>query len=284
MESNQNPAFITVFLLDPQNGLCVWKKMLEPASDQIPVIKVHGLTKRFGNITAVDHIGFTVNKGEILGLLGPNGAGKTTTIQLLLGLTTPTSGRIMILGLDLEKQRRKILAKVNFSSAEIHLPSNLTVWENLNVFGKLYGVRQPQKSVKNLLDFFGISNTLHTRTGMLSTGQITRLNLAKALINDPEVLFLDEPTASLDPEIASRVRQMLLQIRKEREMTIIYTSHNMNEVEMMCDRILFMSRGRIVLEGTPEDIKHRTMVNSLEDLFITIARNGMLKDSVTQDQ
>ncbi|MBL7180768.1 MAG: ABC transporter ATP-binding protein [Desulfobacterales bacterium] len=258
--------------------------MLEPASDQIPVIKVHGLTKRFGNITAVDHIGFTVNKGEILGLLGPNGAGKTTTIQLLLGLTTPTSGRIMILGLDLEKQRRKILAKVNFSSAEIHLPSNLTVWENLNVFGKLYGVRQPQKSVKNLLDFFGISNTLHTRTGMLSTGQITRLNLAKALINDPEVLFLDEPTASLDPEIASRVRQMLLQIRKEREMTIIYTSHNMNEVEMMCDRILFMSRGRIVLEGTPEDIKHRTMVNSLEDLFITIARNGMLKDSVTQDQ
>ncbi|MFH1993121.1 MAG: ABC transporter ATP-binding protein [Pseudomonadota bacterium] len=252
--------------------------------DPMPIIEVHGLTKHFGNITAVDHIGFTVNKGEILGLLGPNGAGKTTTIQLLLGLTTPTSGRIMILGLDLGKQRRNILAKVNFSSAEIHLPSNLTVWENLNVFGKLYGVRQPQKSVKNLLDFFGISNTLHTRTGMLSTGQITRLNLAKALINDPEVLFLDEPTASLDPEIASRVRQMLLQIRKEREMTIIYTSHNMNEVEMMCDRILFMLRGRIVLEGTPEDIKHRTMVNSLEDLFITIARNGMLKDSVTQDQ
>lgn len=249
----------------------------------MPIIEVHDLTKRFGNITAVDQIGFAVNKGEILGLLGPNGAGKSTTIQLLLGLTTPTSGRIIILGLDLGKHRRKILAKVNFSSADIYLPSNLTVWENLNIFGKLYGIRRPQKSIKNLLDFFGISNTLHVRAGTLSSGQITRLNLAKALINDPKILFLDEPTASLDPEIASRVRQMLLQIRKEREMTIIYTSHNMYEVEMMCDRILFMSRGRIVLEGTPDDIKQRTMVNSLEDLFITIARNGILQDSTIRE-
>ena len=249
-------------------------------SNEIPaVITVNGLTKRFGETTAVDHINFTVERGEILGLLGPNGAGKTTTIQLLLGLTTPTTGCIDILGMDLRKKRRQVLQRVNFSSAYTHLPSNLTVWENLNVFGKLYGINHPRKAIEALLDFFGILHTLNRRTGELSTGQITRVNLAKALLNDPEIIFLDEPTASLDPEIAARVRDMLRQIQKDRGMTIIYTSHNMFEIEIMCDRILFLSRGKIVLEGTPEDVKRHAMAGSLEEVFISIARNGKLEDT-----
>jgi len=244
-----------------------------------PMIEVSGLTKRFGKITAVDDIRFSVQKGEILGLLGPNGAGKTTTIQLLLGITTPTTGQIFIFGLDLSKNRRRILERVNFSSTYTQLPTNLTVWENLNVFAKLYGIRKPEGKIKGLLEFFGIQHTLRMRTGQLSTGQMTRLNLAKALINDPEIIFLDEPTASLDPEIASRVRDMLRRIQKEKDITIIYTSHNMFEVEIMCDRVLFMSRGKIVLEGTPKDIKRRAMAGTLEEVFITIARNGKLKDA-----
>jgi len=241
-------------------------------------IAVCGLQKSFGEIQAVDRIDFAVERGEILGLLGPNGAGKTTTIQLLLGLTTPTAGRIDILGMDLSKNRRRILQRVNFSSTYTHLPSNLTVWENLNVFGKLYGIKKPRKTIEALLDFFEIRHTLGIRTGELSTGQMTRVNLAKALLNDPEIIFLDEPTASLDPEIALRVRDMLRRVQKERGMTIIYTSHNMFEIEIMCSRILFLSRGRIVLEGPPEDIKRHAMAGSLEEVFITIARNGKLQD------
>jgi ABC-2 type transport system ATP-binding protein len=254
--------------------------MVSPqTSNAVPVIEVAGLTKRFGDSTAVDDITFDVRRGEILGLLGPNGAGKTTTIQLLLGLTTPTSGAIRIFGLDLSKKRRQILARTNFSSAYTQLPSNLTVWENLNVFGKLYGIKKPGKRISKLLDFFGIGHTINTRTGQLSTGQLMRLNLAKALLNDPEVVFLDEPTASLDPEIASRVREILREIQKERDITIIYTSHNMHEIEIMCNRVLFMLRGKIVLEGTPAEIKHRMMSDSLEEVFINIARNGAVRDS-----
>jgi len=248
-----------------------------------PVIAVSGLKKSFGQILAVDSIDFTVNRGEILGLLGPNGAGKTTTIQLLLGLTTPTAGRINILGMDLSRNRRQVLQRVNFSSTYTHLPSNLTVWENLNVFGKLYGIKKPRKTIETLLDFFEIRHTLRTRTGELSTGQMTRVNLAKALLNDPEIIFLDEPTASLDPEIALRVRDMLRRVQAERGTTIIYTSHNMFEIEIMCSRILFLSRGRIVLEGPPEDIKRHAMAGSLEEVFITIARNGKIKDKEPSD-
>jgi ABC-2 type transport system ATP-binding protein len=242
------------------------------------IIEVEGLTKSFGRLTAVDNVSFSIQKGEIFGLLGPNGAGKTTVIQLLLGLTTPTSGRIRIFGLELQKNLRRILSRVNFSSAYTHLPTNLTVWENLNVFGKLYGIKKPVGRIKSLLDFLGIADTLHTRTGELSTGQITRLNLAKALLNDPEIIFMDEPTASLDPEIASRVRGMLCRIQEERRITIIYTSHNMFEIEVMCNRILFVSRGKIVMEGTPAEVKRRAMAQSLEEVFISIARNGRLED------
>lgn len=251
----------------------------DPGDVTRPIIQVSNLSKQFDDIAAVDNISFSVAKGEIIGLLGPNGAGKTTTIQLLLGLTTPTSGQIRILGLDLNVNRRKILERVNFSSTYTQLPANLTVWENLNVFGRLYGIRKPEKVVSPLLEFLDIGQTRHMRTGQLSTGQMTRLNLAKALINDPQIIFLDEPTASLDPEIASRVRSMLRQIQKEKNITIVYTSHNMFEVEIMCDRVLFMSRGKIVLEGAPDEIKRQAMAGSLEEVFISIARNGRLKDT-----
>ena len=243
----------------------------------VPIIEVHALSKRFGTLAAVNDVDFSVARGEILGLLGPNGAGKTTTIQLLLGLTTPTAGHINVFGMDLSKKRRQILQRVNFSSTYTHLPSNLTVWENLNVFGRLYGIKNPQRNIRDLLAFFGIEHTLKKRTGELSTGQITRVNLAKALLNDPEIIFLDEPTASLDPEIASRVRDMLRTVQKDKNITLIYTSHNMFEIEIMCERILFMSQGKIVLQGSPKEVKRQAMAGTLEEVFISIARNGKIK-------
>ena len=242
------------------------------------VIEVRHLTKRFGEVTAVDGISFDLRRGEILGLLGPNGAGKTTTIQLLLGLTTPTSGEIRIFGLDLETHRREILQRVNFSSTYVALPSNLTIWENLNVFARLYGVRRPRPKIDELLRLLEIPSALNRVTGGLSSGQQTRLHLAKALINDPEILFLDEPTASLDPDIAAKVRDVLRQVQRERGVSMIYTSHNMREVELMCDRVMFIAGGRIVTEGTPADVVERARSASLEDLFISIARGGELRE------
>src|SRR5713101_3913048 len=165
------------------------------------VIQVESLTKRFAEIVAVDHLSFEVRRGEIFGLLGPNGAGKTTTIQLLLGLTTPTSGTARVLGWGVTRARRRVLQRVNFSSAYISLPSNLTVRQNLKVFALLYGIRHATKRVRELLDLFGIPDIADRATGALSSGQLTRVNLCKAFVNDPEVLFLDEPTASLDPDI-----------------------------------------------------------------------------------
>ena len=243
-----------------------------------PIISVNRLTKRFGDLTAVNGLTFSVQRGEILGLLGANGAGKTTTIQLLLGLTTPTSGEIRIFGLDLRKHRRTILQRVNFSSAYIALPSNLTVRENLSVFARLYGVRDANRRILELLDLFEIPQILNQITGSLSSGQLTRLNLCKAFLNDPEVLFLDEPTASLDPDIAEKVRSTLQRVQQERRVSMIYTSHNMREVEIVCDRVIFLSRGNIVTEGTPQEVLERAHSASLEDVFITIARNGELKD------
>ena len=180
------------------------------------VIEVERLTKRFGEVTAVDDLSFSARRGEILGLLGPNGAGKTTTIQLLLGLTSPTSGRIRLFDLDLHRHRREILKRVNFSSAYISLPFNLSVRENLDVFGRLYGVRDRRRRIAELLELFEIPDVVDSVTGKLSSGQVTRVNLCKAFLNDPEVLFLDEPTASLDPDIAEKVRAALKRVQRER--------------------------------------------------------------------
>jgi len=243
-----------------------------------PVLEVEHLTKRFDDVTAVDDLSFSARRGEILGLLGPNGAGKTTTIQLLLGLTSPTSGRIRLLELDLHRHRREILQRVNFSSAYISLPFNLSVRENLDVFARLYGVRDRTRRITELVELFEIPEVLPAVTGRLSSGQVTRVNLCKAFLNDPEVLFLDEPTASLDPDIAEKVRTALKRVQRERGVTMVYTSHNMREIELVCDRVIFLSHGALVAEGTPREILERADSESLEKVFITIARGGRLQD------
>jgi len=243
-----------------------------------PVLEVEHLTKRFDDVTAVDDLSFSARRGEILGLLGPNGAGKTTTIQLLLGLTSPTSGRIRLLELDLHRHRREILQRVNFSSAYISLPFNLSVRENLDVFARLYGVRDRTRRIAELVELFEIPEVLPAVTGRLSSGQVTRVNLCKAFLNDPEVLFLDEPTASLDPDIAEKVRTALKRVQRERGVTMVYTSHNMREIELVCDRVIFLSHGALVAEGTPREILERADSESLEKVFITIARGGRLQD------
>jgi ABC-2 type transport system ATP-binding protein len=241
-----------------------------------PVVLVSGLTKRFHETIAVDSVSFQARRGEILGLLGPNGAGKTTTLQMLLGVTTPSAGHARILGLDLATHRRAILQRVNFSSAYVSLPFNLTAYENLNVFSRLYGVSRPAEKIRALLELFEIPEARERVTGALSTGQQTRLNLCKAFLNDPEVLFLDEPTASLDPDIADKVRTILVRLQRERGLTMIYTSHNMLEVERLCDRVIFLSRGRVVAEGTPQELRDRVHGGSLDDVFIKVARDGHL--------
>jgi len=241
-----------------------------------PIIHVAHLSKRFDNILAVNDLSFSIAPGEMVGLLGPNGAGKTTVLQLLLGLTTPTAGEVRIFGYNVQHQRQAILQRVNFASAYMSLPSNLTVRENLTVFARLYGLRKAQKKIQALLDVFDLSHVYEHLTGALSSGQLTRVHLCKALLNDPEVLLLDEPTASLDPAIAATVRATLQQLQQERGITMLYTSHNMREIEAMCDRLIFLSRGRIITQGTPQEVLTRARLDSLEALFITIARDGAL--------
>jgi len=237
-----------------------------------PVVEVRNLTKQFDRITAVNGISFDIHQGEILGMLGPNGAGKTTTIQMLLGITTPTGGEIRVLGLDLNRRRETILGQVNFSSSYVSLPQSLTVWENLRVFAQLYHVRNYREKIDHLLSVFEITPLRNTVTRKLSTGQSTRVSLAKALLNDPKILFLDEPTASLDPDIADKTRSMLKAIRAQSGLTILYTSHNMREMEEMSDRIIFLNKGEIISTGTPAEILKRFQGEDLEEVFLKVAR------------
>jgi ABC-2 type transport system ATP-binding protein len=250
----------------------------------ITATEIQSLTKRFGKLTALNSLSFRVCRGDILGLLGPNGAGKTTAIHCMLGLITPSSGSIRILGLDISRYRRKILSQVNFSSAYTALPSNLTVRENLLVFSRLYGIKSAREKIESLLELFEIEETIDRLTGSLSSGQLTRLNLCKAFLNNPEILFLDEPTASLDPDIAAKVRERLLELQRQRGLTMIYTSHNMREVEQMCDRVIFLAKGSIVMQGSPAEIIKQSETGSLEDLFIAIARNGHLYQAVANQE
>ena len=236
------------------------------------VVEVRKLTKRFERVTAVNEISFEIYQGEILGMLGPNSAGKTTTIQMLLGVTTPTSGQIRILGLDLNRRREEILGQVNFSSSYVSLPQSLTVWENLRVFAQLYHVRNYREKIDRLLSVFEIAPLRDTVSRKLSTGQSTRVSLAKALLNDPKILFLDEPTASLDPDIADKTRSMLKTIRAQSGLTILYTSHNMREMEEMSDRIIFLNKGEIISTGTPAEIMKRYQGEDLEEVFLKVAR------------
>jgi ABC-2 type transport system ATP-binding protein len=236
------------------------------------VVEVRSLTKRFERVTAVNGISFEIYQGEILGILGPNGAGKTTTIQMLLGVTTPTDGQIRIFGLDLARHREEILGRVNFSSTYVSLPQSLTVSENLRVFAQLYQVRNSREKINHLLSVFEILHLRDTVTRKLSTGQLTRVSLVKALLNDPKILFLDEPTASLDPDIADKTRSLLKSIRAQSGLTILYTSHNMKEMEEMSDRIIFLDKGRIISTGTPAEIMKRFQGEDLEEVFLKVAR------------
>ena len=239
------------------------------------IVEVSGLTKVFDNHKkAVDAISFEMYEGEILGLIGPNGAGKTTTLQMLLGLTTPTSGKVRIFGLDIDTDREEILGQVNFSSSYISLPYSLTVEENLTVFSRLYSVKNYKDKITELLRIFEIEDIRRTPTRRLSSGQITRVCLCKALLNSPRVLFLDEPTASLDPDIADKTRRLLRKIRGEQGLSILYTSHNMKEMEEMCDRVIFMDRGRIIAMGAPESVMREWKGKDLEEVFLKIARPG----------
>jgi ABC-2 type transport system ATP-binding protein len=243
-------------------------------ADRPVVIEAVELTKRFGNTVAVDQVSFTVQRGEVVGLLGPNGAGKTTILQMLLGTLLPTAGRIRVLGMDLATHRDAILHQVNFSSTYVSMPTSLTVWENLMVFARLYGLPKPRARVEAVMALFEIADLRSASGRALSTGQLTRVCLAKAFLNEPKILFLDEPTASLDPDIADKTRRLLGETRARRETTILYTSHNMREMEALCDRIIFLHKGRIIAMDTPQAVIAKYQQANLEDLFLKIARES----------
>lgn len=236
------------------------------------IVQVRNLTKRFGDFTAVSDVSFEIYQGEILGLLGPNGAGKTTTIQMMLGLITPTQGTISMFGLDLARDRETIMHQVNFSSTYVSMPYSLTTEENLRVVAKLYGLAGVQRRIEEVVKQLEMEEFRHKLTRKLSSGQMTRLSLAKAILTEPKVLFLDEPTASLDPDIANKIRNVLRDLRKSSGLTVLYTSHNMHEMEEMSDRIIFLQRGKIVAQGTAEEITTRFRQSDLEEVFLKIAR------------
>ena len=238
------------------------------------IIEVKKLKKLYGSKEAVQNISFNIMENEILGLLGPNGSGKTTTIGMLLGLLKPTSGEILINGLNIEKNRIKLLHKINFISPYIELPKKLTVKQNLIVYGKLYNVKDLNYKIENLSQKLRLEDFLNRVTGELSSGQKNRVSLAKALINDPSVLLLDEPTASLDPETGDYVRSFLENYKKEKKISVLLASHNMGEVERLCDSVLMMKDGIIIDQGTPKNLISKHGRNNLEDVFLKLARNS----------
>jgi ABC-2 type transport system ATP-binding protein len=236
------------------------------------VVEIRSLTKRFNGFTAVDNISFDIKEGEILGLLGPNGAGKTTTIHMLLGLITPTLGSIQMFGLDLAKHREAILRQVNFSSTYISMPFSLTVEENLKVIARLYELKHINRRIDDIVKKLEMEDIRHKLTRKLSSGQMSRLTLAKAIMTEPKVLFLDEPTASLDPDIVNKIKGFLKEYQRSEGLSILYTSHNMREMEEMSNRIIFLQRGKIVAEGTAPEIIQRYGQRDLEEVFLKLAR------------
>ena len=237
-------------------------------------IIVENLSKNYFNKEAVKEINFTINENEILGLLGPNGCGKTTTIAMMLGLLEPTKGKVIIHGQDIEKNRISLLHKMNFISPYIELPKKLTVKENLIVYGKLYGVKLISERIKYLSEKLRLNEFINTKTGELSSGQKNRVSLAKALINEPSVLFLDEPTASLDPETGDFVRSFIEKISKEKNMSILLASHNMDEVKRLCKNVLMMNNGVIIDQGTPDNLIKKHGKRNLEEVFLKLNRNN----------
>jgi ABC-2 type transport system ATP-binding protein len=237
-----------------------------------PAIAVDTLCKKYGTHWAVDEVNFMVPKGWTVGLLGGNGAGKTTTIAMIMGLVVPTVGRAMVLGHDMATERHKVLKRMNFESPYVALPARLTVRENLNVFGRLYGVANVKRKIEELTEEFELGDILDRLTGRLSAGQKTRVAVAKALINDPDVLVLDEPTASLDPDRADWVRSRLRAYQQRKGATILMSSHNMLEVEELCDFVVIMSRGRVAALGTCRELAEKFECKNLDEVFIKLAR------------
>ena len=237
-------------------------------------LEVKNLEKKFNSFRAVNNINFKINDGETLGLLGPNGCGKTTTIGMLLGLITPSSGEILIDNTNLENlNREKILSDFNFASPYVELPKKLTVRENLEIYGRLYGVNNLKNRIIEITEDLNLKSFLNKKTGELSSGQKNRVSLAKSLINKPKILFLDEPTASLDPDIGDFVREYIEKYKSENKISILLASHNMREVERLCDQVIMMKSGSIVDRGTCTSLIEKHGRDNLEDTFLKIARN-----------
>ena len=236
-------------------------------------LEVKNIVKKFNSMIAVNNISFEIEKNKTLGLLGPNGCGKTTSIGMMLGLITPTSGQIFIDGISLKpKNRIKLLNYMNFASPYIELPKKLTVRQNLEVYARLYGVRKIEDRINEMVEDLNLKNFLHKKTGELSSGQKNRVALAKSLINKPKLLFLDEPTASLDPDVGDFVRQYIERYKKQNELTILLASHNMKEVERLCNEVIMMKEGKIVDNGTCEELIKKHGRENLEETFLKIAR------------
>lgn len=243
---------------------------------QKTILEIKNLVKYYDSFLAVDNVSFTVNEGEIVGLLGPNGAGKTTIVNIILSVLEPNSGEVEILGEDLRKHRTKLMQKINFAATYCSLPSNLTVYQNLYIFGLLYGVKNLKKKIFDLIEEFQLKDILHKKVGLLSSGEVARVNLAKVFINDPVLILLDEPTVSLDPSIAKELREKIVKKAKEEKIAILWTSHNMSEVETVCDRVLFILHGKILISGEPKTLPKIYGKNSLEELFIYFAKESIV--------
>ena len=250
------------------------KPALQEDSHAAPPVQVRALRKVYGDVTAVDAIDFTLHRASVTALLGGNGAGKTTTIAMLMGLVTPTSGEARVFGADMARERYKVLHRMNYESPYVDVPMRLTVRQNLDVFGRLYGVRALPRRIREIAGELRLSDLLDRPYGKLSAGQKTRVSLAKALINEPELLLLDEPTASLDPDTADWVRTKLEDYCRARRATLVLASHNMAEVERLADRVIMLEKGRIVADETPHDLVARFGRANLEETFLAIARHG----------
>jgi len=239
------------------------------------VLSVSGLRKEYGDTVAVDGVSFDVGRNEIVGLLGPNGAGKTTTINMILGVLEPTAGAVQIEGLDLASHRTEALERTNFAAVYAPLPGNLTVSQNLHFFGLIYSVKNLSQRIDELIRQFDLQAFRDVKAGVLSSGEQTRVGLAKALLNRPQLLLLDEPTASLDPSVAREIREKIREFAAQGTTGVLWTSHNMYEVQDVCHRVLFLSHGKILLEGDPKTLPAEHGKESLEELFITVAREPL---------
>jgi ABC-2 type transport system ATP-binding protein len=254
---------------------------VDPGSPEVaarigsPALTVERLCKSYGENTAVNDVSFSVGHNEIVGLVGPNGAGKTTTINMILGVLEPSSGTIHVEGVDIAVQRSRALQSTNFAAVYAPLPGNLTVYQNLRVFGLIYAVNDLKARIDLLLEQFELEHFRNVKCGLLSSGEQTRVGLAKAMLNRPRLLLLDEPTASLDPATARDIRARIHDFVMQGSTGVLWTSHNMYEVEEVCDRVLFLARGRILLEGDPRTLPREHGKDSLEELFVTMAREPL---------